>query len=207
MKEYFVRHGESISNVHRVFQKASDPLTQAGLIQAKKLALRFKDIKIDVVISSDYIRAMQTAHEINEVVDKQIITTPLLREVKMPSYIEGKSHHDDYAKIIRKQVEENYDNPIFRYEDEENFHDLIKRAKEYDEFVKNLKCEHILVVTHGGFLKVIMGRRAFGENFDYKLFKKFDEFFWLDNCGITVCETEGDQKPKLRQWNDVYHLT
>ncbi|MBR9681066.1 MAG: histidine phosphatase family protein [Candidatus Altiarchaeota archaeon] len=65
MKLILVRHGETIGNLNKIYQGQSDTaLTENGLLQAKKLGLRFKDTKFDVVYSSDLTRAKNTAREI-----------------------------------------------------------------------------------------------------------------------------------------------
>lgn len=57
-----VRHGESIWNAEGRWQGAADPpLSDTGRAQAKELADYIKDHGIDVVVSSDLGRAVETA--------------------------------------------------------------------------------------------------------------------------------------------------
>jgi len=65
MKLIITRHGETEENKNRIIQGHIDgTLSQLGLEQAKKLAERLKDEKIDLIFSSDLGRALNTAKEV-----------------------------------------------------------------------------------------------------------------------------------------------
>ncbi|MEJ2267962.1 MAG: histidine phosphatase family protein [Nanoarchaeota archaeon] len=65
MKLIIVRHGETEENLKKIWQgHLQGKLTKKGIEQAKKLANRLKDEKLDVIFSSDLDRASDTAKEI-----------------------------------------------------------------------------------------------------------------------------------------------
>ena len=64
MKVYFVRHGSTNSLENNISQPNQEPLNEKGLSQAKELAKRFSHQKIDLIISSSHLRAVQTAQAI-----------------------------------------------------------------------------------------------------------------------------------------------
>jgi probable phosphoglycerate mutase len=65
MKIILTRHGETIENRMGIAQgHLPGKLTEKGIGQAKKLALRLKDEKFDAIYSSDLARAADTAKEI-----------------------------------------------------------------------------------------------------------------------------------------------
>jgi len=65
MKLFLTRHGETIENRKGILQgQKIGTLSKKGIKQAKKLALRLKDKKIDAIYSSDLARAKNTAKEI-----------------------------------------------------------------------------------------------------------------------------------------------
>ena len=66
MKVYFVRHGQTNSNKESRHQFPETPLSDHGLTQADAVAKRFKHLKVDLIISSPYTRALQTATAIKE---------------------------------------------------------------------------------------------------------------------------------------------
>ena len=71
MKVYFVRHGQTHGNTSEVHQDHSDKLNERGQKQAETVAKRFESIKIDSILSSDFIRAKVTAEEISKVTNKK----------------------------------------------------------------------------------------------------------------------------------------
>ena len=63
MKLYFVRHGESVANVLRVFSNHNldHPLTTLGVEQAHALAVKLAGKPIQRIYTSPVKRAVQTA--------------------------------------------------------------------------------------------------------------------------------------------------
>lgn len=90
MKVYIVRHGQSASNAVKKPQGGDSELTPLGIQQAKKLATRASRLHIDIIVSSDFARAIQTAEIIRKRVPKELIVASLLREEKHPSELTGK---------------------------------------------------------------------------------------------------------------------
>ena len=57
-----VRHGQSVANLGGIFAGHTDiPLTELGLLQARRTAAYLDAYPIDYIYSSDLLRAMQTA--------------------------------------------------------------------------------------------------------------------------------------------------
>jgi len=85
MRIIIVRHGESRANKKKEHQgkgnKWTDtPLSGQGRIQARQVAERLKDEKIDEIYSSDLKRARKTAEQINKFHHLKITFLPELRE-------------------------------------------------------------------------------------------------------------------------------
>ncbi len=64
MQFIFVRHGQSQASVDVVIADAHSPLTESGIVQARKAGLELKDKGITLIASSPYLRARQTAEAI-----------------------------------------------------------------------------------------------------------------------------------------------
>lgn len=65
MKLFLTRHGETDHNLNRRYQGQMDvPLNLTGVRQAKLLARRLSAEKMDVIVTSDLIRAVETAKAI-----------------------------------------------------------------------------------------------------------------------------------------------
>lgn len=203
MKLYLVRHGESLSNSKgTVAQTLGSELSETGIEQAKFLAERFKNITVDVILSSPLTRAKQTAEIIQGVIGKKIIYTELLSERKNPSGFFGK--HAELEKIY--ELLRDSTDPSFHHSNEENFFDLKDRAKRLLEFVSNRKEEHILCTTHGVFSKAFIGYMGFGEQLTPQIIFALQHFLRINNTGITVCEKDNKGVWSMHTWNDHAHL-
>ncbi len=147
MKVYFVRHGQSILNETRdktaTHQFPDTPLSDTGLSQASTVAQRFKSIPLDLILTSSYKRALQTAEAIEKVTSVPLIQDDLFIERKFPSSFWGKQTNDPTISIIHQQIRDNMDDPSWHHSDEENFYDLKERVKKTFVFILEQKKENI----------------------------------------------------------------
>ena len=148
MRVYFVRHGQSEGNLNNRYQHALEELSAQGQQQAALLAERFKNIQLDLVISSPYQRAKQTAAAIAEH-HQHLVLSPneLFSERKRPSAIEHKSKDDPKVLKIKKDIGEHANDLHWHYSDEENFSDLMIRAEKAKKFLESRSEQDILVVA------------------------------------------------------------
>lgn len=215
MKVYFVRHAKSTANESRTVEQDDREveLSALGHVQAASVAERFKNISIDVILSSTYKRTRQTAEAISRVTQKEIVVTELLRERRHPSYFGGKHMHDEELLDVRRVLLENAHAKDWHHSDEENYWELITRAREVIAFIESRTEENIAVVTHAAFLKCILAVMAFGEHVEPFHFEHFYHFFLPTNTGITVCEYKvvpgtirREPQWRLMTFNDYSHL-
>ena len=61
---YFVRHGQTDSNVNKVFPAPDVPLNKNGIEQARQTALSLKDVEFAACYCSPFLRAKQTCDAI-----------------------------------------------------------------------------------------------------------------------------------------------
>lgn len=206
MKLFFVRHGESTYNAKRMHQHGQVPLSETGMKQARFVAKRFRTLPIEVIISSTYTRARQTAEVIAEETQREIEETPLLQELKRPSEIENLFYDDSKAVAIRKLLKDHEHDPLWHYADEENFFDLRNRATAFLSFLEKRKENNIAVVTHEHVIRTITGVMAFGDTFTQDISEYLEKTFTLTNTGITLCEKSREGRWHILTWNDFAHL-
>ncbi len=93
-KHFILRHGESLRNIKKTVacwpEKKPTPLTEKGKTQIKTVAKKLKKEKVDVIFSSDLLRAKQTAQIIAEELGLRVNFDKRLRELDMGS-LNGKS--------------------------------------------------------------------------------------------------------------------
>ncbi len=102
-----VRHGETVDNVNHIMQgQTQGQLTAQGLLQAHRLAELLRSEPIDVFVSSDLKRSVDTCRVVAEGHGKDVVTTPLLRERDWGSFtgryipsLKGETWPDDIESL------------------------------------------------------------------------------------------------------------
>lgn len=205
MKIYLVRHGATKANIKKVHQYSHDPLSDEGLNQAKLLAKRLKSHNIDVILSSPFERAKQTAEVIGKQLNKKIEYDDLLKEIRRPSEIEGKHIEDEKALKIKEKISQNAHDSNFRYSDEENFFDFKKRVLSLIKKLIKKKEDNILIISHGQTIAMLFCVITLGENLTVDQHNQLRSILRMNNTGITIFSYL-DNKWKLLTWNDTNHL-
>lgn len=78
---YLVRHGETVDNAAHILQgQTPGKLNAAGIAQAEEVARKMAHEHIDVFVSSDLRRSIETCEIIARPHHQQVVTTPLIRE-------------------------------------------------------------------------------------------------------------------------------
>lgn len=206
MTVYFVRHGEGHHNANNLYSLPEFELTEKGKGEAKAAGGRLKNLPIQLLLVSSFKRTQQTAEIINqEIGNKPIILSDLPVEVRRPSEIAGKRMDLPENKEIRRLMDENSHDPNWRYSDEENFYDLKKRAAEFLKHLEEYKEEHIGVVSHSVFIKMVGLLIMVGDELTPTMFKKAYHTMKLATSGLTICEFENNLWSVVT-WNDQAHL-
>ncbi|MBW2388417.1 MAG: histidine phosphatase family protein [Deltaproteobacteria bacterium] len=145
MSIYLIRHGETAGNAERRLQRPDVPLNVAGLEQARQLGERLRDAGVGHVLSSDLLRARQTAEAV-------------VRATGSPIEFESELDPDLFS--------ESYDPP--GGESGEVFRERVSRA-----WQRIVECSaevegrgHLAVVTHGLFYRVLFARHLLSPEAD-----------------------------------------
>lgn len=206
MTIYFVRHGEGHHNANNLYSLPHFELTEKGKQEAKAAGTRLKHLPIELLIVSSYTRTKQTAEIINqEIGNKPFVFSDLPVEVRRPSEIAGKRIDLPESMEIRRKMDENAHDPEWRFSDEENFHDLKKRAYEFLKHLEDYKQENIGVISHSVFIKMVILLIIVGDELTPTMFNKTYKGMKLATSGLTICEFN-DGLWSLVTWNDQAHL-
>jgi broad specificity phosphatase PhoE len=231
-----IRHGESETNATNTFQAGnqydSDPLTTLGQEDARRLAERLAELPVDVILSSSYLRARSTAGAIAEATgathlvpvwkDSSWVDLPvkdpevrdhasLLREIDVPSELQGLRFDDPRAREIQHAALAVADKPDVHYSDEENLYDLWRRAEEMRRYLEARTERLIVVVAHGGILKVWLAHlmftaiRGLDTSQQLSAYRGFTRLGWWDNTGVLSLRFNPDQG-WLWLMTDIQHL-
>lgn len=179
---FIVRHAETIENATGRFIGSSDvPLSEKGLRQAARAAeyLNRSDGRQDIIFTSPYQRAMQTAGQIKDKCDGKIVSDNRLVEM---DYGEWEMLSRDEIKEMNPELYKGYETDPYRFYPAkgESPKDIEKRIGSFwNEVVCNLPqgIRKATIVTHkttGRILfNLLMGNR----------FCNFREIK-MDNCSI-----------------------
>lgn len=208
---YLVRHGESEANVGNMYLGGETPLTAAGHNQAEFIAERASKLPIEVVIASTLLRAKQTAQHIVDKIGVPMETSDLFVERRSPSEYVGRPYSDPKTAEIDKVLDANFGKPGWRYSDEENFDDMKIRAQKAMALLEARPEKEILVVTHGLFLRMLVGTLVFGGEFTSREGLRLFKAFKTKNTGLTVFELDLEDERfggqwRMLTWNDHAHL-
>lgn len=92
MEIYLVRHGETNGNLAHRHQHDSTPLTFKGEAQAKEAAEQVAALAPTHLLTSNLLRAVETARIIGERCDLVPETSSLFVELERPKHLRGHSH-------------------------------------------------------------------------------------------------------------------
>lgn len=198
---FLVRHGETIWNANGRFQGHTDvPLSENGIAQANKLALRLKKEKIHAFYSSDLSRAKETAEILAQQHQLPVKYLPDLREINFGQW-EGltyKEISDNYGDI----TEQWWSNPLATQIPEgESLQEVANRCSRaiHDIVVKH-SGETVVIAVHGGIIRVLI---SLALGIDLNNYWKLR----ADNVALSILEYHTPDKAILELYNDICHLS
>ncbi len=154
IKLIITRHGKTKENEAGIIQgHHHGNINEEGFIQISKLIKRLQKEKIDLIISSDILRADLTTKEITKKIKVPIIYSELIRE-KNNGDLVGKSHKEIDWDTLPGDFETR------KAPNGENLRQVRERGRKFFRMLfgdKKYKDKTILMVSHGAFLKVFVG--------------------------------------------------
>ncbi|MCD8511722.1 MAG: histidine phosphatase family protein [Bacillus sp. (in: Bacteria)] len=174
---YLIRHCEAEG------QPAASPLTEKGFQQATELVEFFRDRKIDRIIASPYLRAVQTIQPLAEKRGIEIET-----DTKLTERVLSTSNLPDWLE----KLEATYGNMDLKYEGGESSSEARERIIEVVEGALNSEAENIVLVTHGNILSLLLN--YYDTNFGFQEWKQ------LSNPDIFLLYKENNKMNFQRLW-------
>ncbi|KUK82961.1 MAG: Fructose-2,6-bisphosphatase [Pelotomaculum thermopropionicum] len=197
---YLIRHGETEWNALMKYQGQTDvPLSDNGRRQAELISKRLASERIQGIYASDLIRAYETANIISAHHDLRVKTVPNLRELNFGAWegLTQKELKETFANEIRQW----WKNPLStRIPGGESLNEMVERSvKVIKNLVEKHAGENVVVVTHGGVIRSIVGSVL-----EMDLNK-----YWrlrLDNACLNIIDFPAWEKGILMLFNDCSHL-
>ncbi len=205
----FVRHATTSGNEIHSYQTFDAPLSITGRAQACLLAKRISNVSFDSLVSSTMERAQETARIIAGKTGHVPVLEPLFQEMLRPSVVRGKARTDPNVVEVINLTKAYWAMKGKHHSDEENFHDLKRRAHRALAYVTSHSEDTIVIVTHGIILKMMIAVMMFGKALDPTEFERVRQFSVVKNTGLTWCEYDNKFHPRpwqLIAWNEHAHL-
>jgi broad specificity phosphatase PhoE len=210
---YLVRHGEAEINptaekkpIH--VKGAHAELTPRGFIQAEKVAERAANLPIQAIIASTMLRAQQTAGIVSKRINIPLESSDLFTERREPTSLIGLIWDDPETQRRFRAWEKTFLHDG-KEEDGENFEDVNRRAAGALMFLEGRAEENVLVITHGYFMRVLLGRILFADKNSRDLVMALEHGMRTANTGLTILNhdvTDARSPWRLMTWNDHVHL-
>lgn len=140
---YFVRHGETRSNIKLIFSnQGRTRLTARGIEQAQQSAQKLQGVKFDMVYCSPLTRAKQTLKEILQLnnSDVKVCYDDRLKERKYGSYVDKSIY-----LIKENRLDINY---VSEDKEFESSKQLVSRADDFLQSIQPYKGKNVLIVAH-----------------------------------------------------------
>jgi len=194
---YFLRHGQSEANALGVMAGWTDaPLTILGNEQAMDAAQRLRNLNLghpvllDAILSSDLVRAKDTATPLAKAFGLKMVELEGLREVNLGawenlSFTQIKAMNPD---AVSKWMSEGMS---FTYPQGESLRDAVTRATRVIEVFETQGSDpltSLMIVAHGGLIGGLIAHYVFGdallashlniENAKFSRVTFYNEFPW-----------------------------
>ncbi|WP_042220669.1 histidine phosphatase family protein [Oceanobacillus manasiensis] len=138
---YIIRHCKAEG------QASDAPLTEEGTIQAKELAEFLSDLKVDRIISSPFLRAIQTIKPFAENKDIDIEVDSRLAERVLSS---------TFLTDWMEKLEATFNDTDLKFEGGESSNEAAKRIVEVVDEVVVSDAENTVIVAHGGIISLLL---------------------------------------------------
>ncbi len=206
MHVYFVRHGKTHLNAQNVHQSPNTPLSPQGREDVLTLAEDLRSVNPDLILSSEYTRALETARIIGLHVGLTPQVNGLFYEIMRPSKLFGKSHfHIETLWYVFLSVL-NRKNSSWRYTDAENFSDIVRRAKKALAYLESLAGTHdsVVVVSHTVFINIMVAYLCKNRMLDIRdLLPTFLHIERMQNTGIIHVEYTPAEAKGVCAWRQI----
>ena len=200
-KLILIRHAEALGNITRRFQGQIDAdITENGTRQLEKLGEKMKDTPIDIIYSSDLMRAQKTAQAVRGDRNIDIIIEKKLRE------IDGGDWEDVPFEDLPEKWSAEYDvwchDPAnHQMPGGESMRDVEKRMVEaIGEIVDQNKGKTVCITSHGTALKVFMTVARGWE------LERINNVMWYENTAVTCIDVDDDGVFDIVTEGDDSHL-
>lgn len=178
-KIYIVRHCKATG------QSSESQLTEEGFIQANRLMDFLNNKEIDRIISSPFIRAVQTIEPFAK--RKKI-------KIEMDNRLTERVLSSIYFSDWMDKLEATFNDMDLKYEDGESSNEAMNRIVEVVNDVVASHSKNTIIVAHGGVISLLL--HYYDKNFGFEKWKS------LSNPDVYLLNISPEDAHIKRLWND-----
>lgn len=215
MKLVFIRHGKTDSHEARRRQGPDSQLSPAGKKQVRLLAGRLKKSlqttgkTYDSIITSPWLRAVQTAEIIARKTGLSVTPHPLIFEYRSNIILNNQPYDSQINQEYIREATAKGINFDWKFRGQgECLRDVINRVREFKrELITQHHGKNYLVVSHGLFITTFITLMILGDDCDDLSFYQVYNLIHLENTSLTrVAYLENENRWQLITLNDHHHL-
>ncbi len=152
---HLIRHGEVQARPNIFLGTTDVDLNQLGKRQSNFLAQHLIETQVDRCFCSPLARAQQTAELIATTAGLKVETDPSLREINFGLWEERTFNEIESADP--QQTQQWCNDPLaFTFPNGDSVAEFIQRMRIYMQRLKTTDDQHILLVTHGGVIRILL---------------------------------------------------
>jgi probable phosphoglycerate mutase len=200
---FLIRHGQSAGTAEGRFGgHGPTPLSRLGEEQAEKTATLLAKEGLDVIYSSDLLRAVQTAEPVGKLLDLPVNITEAFRE-RHVGVLEGltfdeskRAFPNDYYALVNRNIHH-------VITDGESYRHLLRRSTaKLHEILRENAGGRIAIFSHTGAI-CFLTLHLLGA-----IDRHTKQTPWIitSNCGINRFEIRGRRNIRVLALNDTRHL-
>jgi 2,3-bisphosphoglycerate-dependent phosphoglycerate mutase len=174
---YIVRHCKAMG------QSADAPLTEEGFMQAKALVDFFRERKIERIISSPFLRAVESIDPVAR--EKQL---PVEKDNRLAERVLSSKSFTDWLDKLKAT----YADLALTYDGGESSRDAMNRIAEVVESAAKSEAENVIIVTHGNIMSLLL------KYYDARV--GFDEWQALSNPDVFLLQLRDKGYDLKRLW-------
>jgi len=202
MRILLIRHGRSVDAEANLAQRWNAPLSEGGRKEVLEKRSEYLKMPFTKIYFSPWERAKETAQILFSDSKIEMEELPYVHEHKRPEHLEGIPWEE-----VMKFWEKNLDNiyrPDWKPEGGESFNDLSARARKLIEKLKENSDEDLIgVVSHGNFIRHVLGNWLMKDRFNTSVYSDFLRNFSLGNLGYVQVEHKKESgETRMLSWHN-----
>lgn len=208
MKIFLVRHAAS-TDFDKKWSSPKSLLDDLGREQAQVLSQLPRLQTVDLILTSKWPRAKETAKIIAKAINKPLEVFLGIHERKQPLEIYDVARDSGISKQYIKESIENFEKLDWKFQGAgESFRNVVKRAIKFEKHLRgNHLGQSILVISHEVFIRCFVSICVLGENYTDDSFNKIFRSLHFTNTGVSLLEYDERRKIwKILYLNDFSHL-